>query len=76
MYNQPCIIRPTLIDLNPDELYYYSFTNSMNRRDGSCNNIEDPFGSKCGRSIMEDLNLKVFNMIKGINESRTSVIRT
>ena len=38
------MVRPTLINLNPDELLYYPFVISMNKCDGSCNTVEDPFG--------------------------------
>ena len=43
MNNQPCIVRPTLIDLNPDEVYYYTFIISLDKCGGSCNISEDPF---------------------------------
>ena len=35
--NEPCIVRPTLIDINPVELKYYPFMISLNKRTGSCN---------------------------------------
>ena len=39
--NQPCLIIPTLIDLDPDEynqrLCHYPFTIKLNRCNGSCN---------------------------------------
>ena len=70
MNNQQCSVRPTLIDLYLEELHYYPFILSMSRCDGSCNNIEDPFGRICVK--MEDMNLKVFDMIKWINESKTT----
>ena len=56
MNNQACLVRPTLIDLNLDELLYYPFIISMDRCDGSCNTVEDSYG----RSEPEI-------MIKGIN---------
>ena len=33
--------------------------------------VEDPSGKICDPNKMEDVNLKVFIMIKGINESKT-----
>ena len=69
--NQQCMIRITLIDGNLDGLHYYPFVISMNSCDESCNTAEDPFGRIFASNKMEDLNLKVFNMIKGINESKT-----
>ena len=57
MSNQQFMVRPTLIDLNLEELHYYLFIISMNRCDGSCNNIEYPFGRICVPNKMEDVNL-------------------
>ena len=68
MNNQPCMIRPTLIDLNPDELHYYLFTVLLANCNWSCNTAEDQFGRIDVPSKIEDKNLKVFNMIKGINK--------
>ena len=71
MNNQTCMVRPTLIDLNPNELYYYPFTIIMVRCDGSCCTFKDPGGIISVPNKMEDINLKVFNIIYEINESRT-----
>ena len=35
--DEPCMIRPTLIDLNPVELKYYPFMISLHKCSGSCN---------------------------------------
>ena len=68
--NQPSMVRPRLINLYPDELHHYPFIISLDRHNGSCNTVEDPFGRICVLSDIEDANLKVFNMIKGRNESK------
>ena len=44
--NQPYMVRPTLIDLNPDELRNYPFI-SLDKCGRSCNTVEDPFGRIC-----------------------------
>ena len=67
MNNQPRLIRPALIDLNHDELHYYPFIINMNKGDGSCKTVEYPFGTICVPNKIEDLDLKVFNIVKGIN---------
>ena len=76
MKNQPCSVRPLLIvDLNLDEIHYYPFITSMNRCDGSCKTVEDPLGRTSVPNKMEDVNLKVFNMIKRIKKpSKTYLI--
>ena len=33
---EPCMVRPTLIDLNPAELRYYPFMISLNKYTGGC----------------------------------------
>ena len=55
MNNQQCITRPTIIDLNLDELHYYPFIINMNRCDRSCNTVEDPLGRICIPHKMEDI---------------------
>ena len=44
------------------------------RCDGSCNTtVEDPFCRTFVSNKIEDKNLEVFNMITGINESKTLI---
>ena len=33
--DEPCMIRPTIIDMNPNELRYYLFMISLNKCNGS-----------------------------------------
>ena len=65
--NQKCQIQPTLINLHPDEhsqeFHYYSLLHYYN--------IHDLSNKACIPNKTEDLNLRVFNMITGINESKT-----
>ena len=68
--NQHCMVRSMIIHLNPGELGCYLFIVSMDWFDGSCNNFDDSFGRICVPNKTEDVNLKAFNMIKGINECR------
>ena len=73
--NQKCKIQPTLINLHPNEysqeFHYYPFAVKLDRCVGNCNNINDLSNKVCIPNKTEDLNLSVFNMITGINESKT-----
>ena len=73
--NQKCMIQPTLINLHPNEysqdFHYYPFSVKLQRRAVVCNNINDLSNKLCVPDKTEDLNLSVFNMITGINESKT-----
>ena len=66
MNNQPRLVRPMLTDLNLDELHYYPFAISVNRGNGSCNTIRDPFGKICVPNKMEDVNLMNQNESKAL----------
>ena len=39
--NEPCTVRPSLIDLDPVGLKYYQFINSLDKYSGSCNSAND-----------------------------------
>ena len=71
--NQPS--KTTLADLNPDEynqgLRYYPFMINLNRYHGSCNALNDLSSKIYVPKKAEDLNINVFNMIIGIDESKT-----
>ena len=64
----PCMVRPRFINFNSVELCHYLFIYSLDRCDRSCNTAEDAFGRICAPNEVEDLNLKVVNMMKGRNE--------
>ena len=71
MNNQQWMIRPTHIDLKLDELpSLLSIDHQQNRCSGSFNTVENPFGKIFVPNKMEDVNLEVFNMTEGINESK------
>ena len=75
--NQKCMIQPTLINLHPNEysqdFHYYPFSVKLQRCAVVCNNINDLSNKLCVPDKTEDLNLSVFNMITGINESKTCI---
>ena len=73
--NQKFITQPTLINLQPNEysqeFHYYPFSVKLDRCAESCNTINNLSNKVCVPNKTEDLNLKVFNMITGINELKT-----
>ena len=54
------MVRPTLIDLNPVELKYYSFLISLDKCNGSCNVLSPKI---CVPKETKDMNAKVFNIV-------------
>ena len=70
--NQKCEIQPTFINLHPnEEFHYYPFTVKLDKCVRSWNTFNDLFNKVCVSNKTEDLNLSVFNMTTGINESKT-----
>ena len=67
--------QPTLINLHPNkysqEFHYYPFSVKLDRCVGSGNTLNGLSNRVCIPNKTEDLNLSVFNMITGINESKT-----
>ena len=59
LHNEPYMIRPTLIDLNPIELNYYPFMITLDKYTGSCNIVDD-LSSK----IYVPSKTKVFKIIR------------
>ena len=64
-----------LLLLHPNEysqkFHYFPFLVKLDRCAGSCNTINDLPNKVCVPNKTEDLNLSVFNMITGMNESKT-----
>ena len=66
--DEPCMVRPTLIDLNPVEFKYYPFMASLDKYSGSCNALSSKI---CVPSKTKDINVKAFNMITTKNKAKT-----
>ena len=61
------MVRPTLIDMNSDELKYYLFMVSLNECTGSCNVLSPKI---CVPKEIKDINVKAFNMITNKDEAK------
>ena len=73
--DQKCMTQATLLNLHPDEynqeFHYYPFVVELDRFVGICNVLNDLRNKVCVLSKTENFNLGVFNMTRGINESKT-----
>ena len=66
---EPCMVRPTLIDKNPNELKYHPFMISLNKCTGSCNVLSPEISVSKER---KDIYVKAFNMITNKNETKAT----
>ena len=58
--DDPCKVRPTFIDVNPNEHKYYPFMVRLNKYTGSYNVLSPKI---CVPKESKDINVKAFNMI-------------
>ena len=69
MTNQKCRARPKIINVNTNDPAFYPVC-KVNKCSGSCNNINNPYAKLCIPDIVKKINVKVFNLISRINESK------
>ena len=67
------MIRLILLGLNTVEFNYYPFMINLDKCNGSSNVVNDLSTKIFVPSNTKDINVKVFNVIKKINEAKTSV---
>ena len=72
--NQKYKIQPTIIHLHPNEysqeLHYFPFAIKLDKYIGSFDTFNDLSNKVCVQNEIEDLNIHVFNIITGKNESK------
>ena len=71
--NEKCMSIPKGIDLSKDEPVFYPYSIKINKYSGSCNTINDPFAKLCVPDITKNINVKIFNLMARINETRQKV---
>ena len=69
--NQECKVRPEIININSSNPIFYPFSIKINRCNGNCNNINDPYARICVPDIVKNLNVKVFNLMSKTNETNS-----
>ena len=71
--NEPCMTRRTLVYLNSVELSYYRLIISLDQCNEICNVVDGLSTKVCVPSKRNGVNVKVFNSIARINETKTLV---
>ena len=66
--DEPCMVRPTLIDMNPVKLKYYPFVISIDKCTGSCNVLSP---KTCVPKETKDIYVKASNMITNKNVAKS-----
>ena len=68
--NQEYKARPKVIDVNSNEPVLYPYSIKVNKCSGGYNDINDPYVILCVPDIIKNINVKVFNLMSRINETR------
>ena len=78
MENQECKVREEVINVNTNNPVFYPFNNPVfypfsvpvNKCNGNCNNINDPYARLCVPNVVKNINLKVFNLMSWNNQTK------
>ena len=70
MYTFKYQARLTLININSDETFCYSFVVSVNKCSWSFNTITDSYDPICVPDKLRNINVEVLNLISRLNETR------
>ena len=70
--NKKCKPRPKILDVNEGvgEALFYPYNVLVNKCSGSCNALDDPMAKMCVPNIIRRVNMKVYNFLMRLNETR------
>ena len=70
MSNQKCKTRPQVVNVNGDEPVFFPFSIETSKCSGSCNSNNYPYAKSFVPDVVKNLNVKIFNLMSGTNETR------
>ena len=70
MNNQECKVRQQIVNVNGNNPVSFPFSVKTNKCSGSCNNINNLCARLRAPDVAKNLNIKVFNLVLGTNETR------
>ena len=70
--NQKCMPRPKILDVNEGvgEALFYPYNVLVNKYSGSCDMLDDPMAKLCVPNVIDSVNMKVYNFLMRLNETR------
>ena len=68
--NRKCMPRPKILDVNEGvgEALFYSYNVLVNKCSGSCDTLDNP--KMCVPNIIKRINMKAYNFLMRLNETR------
>ena len=70
--NRECMPTPKILDVNEGvgEALFYPYNVLVNKCSRSCNTLDDPMAKLCVPNIIKRVNMKVYNFLMRLNETR------
>ena len=70
--NQKCMPRPKILNVNEGigEALFYPYNVQVNKCSGSCDTLDNPMSKICVPKIIKNVNMKVYNFLTRLNETR------
>ena len=69
MNNQECKLRAEIVNVNSNEPLFYRFNIKTSKCVSSCNNINEHYAKLWVHDVVENFNIKVFNLMSETNET-------
>ena len=69
--NVECKVRLEIININNNNPIFCPFSVKINRCNGNCNNINEPYAKICVSDTVKNLNVKVFNLMTLNDETKS-----
>ena len=70
--HRECMPRPKILDVNEGvgEALFYPYNVLVNKCSGSCDTLDNPMAKLCVPNIINRINMKVYNFLMRLNETR------
>ena len=70
--NQKCLPRPKILNVNEGigEALFYPYNVQVNKCSGSCDTLDNPMSKISVPKIIKNVNMKVYNFLMRLNETR------
>ena len=77
LINQKCMPRPKILNVNEGigETLFYPYNVLVNKCSGSCDTLDNPMSKICVPKIIKNVNMKVYNFLMRLNETRNVLWR-
>ena len=72
LINRECMPRPKILNVNEgiDEALFYPYNVLVNKCSGSWDTLDNPMSKTCVPKIIKNVNMKVYNFLMRLNETR------